>query len=332
MDRPCSRDSSRSIDVAASHQLSRRLPACCSGLYRHHSLQPFHVGNTFPSLKPGAVRNTPDFGVFTPLTSNRRNLGFRELREITAVTVGAPAPSSSGSAVRVDSAGLAPTSSPNNQVRLMFAEIASMGTLLTLNLLFAGVALVIGFALGAWLFGVGATAIRRRRRVEAAATTSCSVAAERAMMASQRIQDLAKNMVSDVDAHATKVDAINTELQAIADESTERRIGRRLRHDRPHDRRQQRAADAAGPGREANRRPGRRPAQLRNRSPHRFAHQPGQPPRVRRRDAAPLCRVATPPHAIHADDPRHRPLQAIQRFARPPGRRRSAPQRRARCW
>ena len=35
----------------------------------------------------------------------------------------------------------------------MFAEIASMGTLLTLNLFFAGAALVVGLALGAWLFG-----------------------------------------------------------------------------------------------------------------------------------------------------------------------------------
>ena len=37
----------------------------------------------------------------------------------------------------------------------MLAEIASMGMLLTLNLFFAGAALVVGFAIGAWLFGLG---------------------------------------------------------------------------------------------------------------------------------------------------------------------------------
>jgi diguanylate cyclase len=101
----------------------------------------------------------------------------------------------------------------------MLAVIASMGTLLTLNLLFAGAALVVGFALGAWLFGVGTSGgadpnTTKKRDDE------LQRAAERAMMASQRIQDLAKNMVSDVDAHASKVDEINSELHAIADENT----------------------------------------------------------------------------------------------------------------
>ena len=101
----------------------------------------------------------------------------------------------------------------------MFADIASMGTLLTLNLLFAGVAL--GRRICA-----RRVALRRRhdeRTSDPANSKShddeLQRAAERAMMASQRIQDLAKNMVSDVDAHAVKVDAINTELHAIADEN-----------------------------------------------------------------------------------------------------------------
>jgi diguanylate cyclase len=100
----------------------------------------------------------------------------------------------------------------------MLAEIASMGTLLTLNLVFAGAALIVGFAIGVWLFGLGSgdsdDAQAKRRDGE------LQLAAERAMMASQRIQDLAKNMVCDVGAHATKVDEINTELQAIADEKS----------------------------------------------------------------------------------------------------------------
>lgn len=90
-----------------------------------------------------------------------------------------------------------------------------MGTLLTLNLVFAGTALIIGFGLGAWLFGVGAT---NPNSANSKRDDELQLAAERAMMASQRIQDLAKNIVSDVGEHATKVDAINCELHAIADE------------------------------------------------------------------------------------------------------------------
>lgn len=100
----------------------------------------------------------------------------------------------------------------------MFAEIVSLSTLITLNVLFACLALVIGFGLGAWLFGAASA-----KPDEAASSqdrdSELQRAAERAMMASQRIQDLAKNMASDVDAHAVKVDEINTELQHIAEEN-----------------------------------------------------------------------------------------------------------------
>lgn len=99
----------------------------------------------------------------------------------------------------------------------MFAEFSSISTLLTLNLLFAGVALAVGFALGAWFFGTAAVSTEKTQ--PNSQDTDLQIAAERAMMASQRIQDLAKNMVSDVDAHAVQVEEINTELQAIADES-----------------------------------------------------------------------------------------------------------------
>jgi diguanylate cyclase len=98
----------------------------------------------------------------------------------------------------------------------MFAEFASLSTIVTLNLMFSGLALAIGFGLGAWLFG----AVNAKQTEEEKTTERDSElqrAAERAMMASQRIQDLAKNMASDVDAHAVRVEEINTELQAIAD-------------------------------------------------------------------------------------------------------------------
>ena len=99
----------------------------------------------------------------------------------------------------------------------MFANMASIGTLLTLNLLFVGVALAIGFTLGAWFFR--SSAMHSEDSLESKKKqTELQCAAERAMMASQRIQDLAKNMVCDVDEHATKVEAISTDLQTIADD------------------------------------------------------------------------------------------------------------------
>jgi diguanylate cyclase len=95
----------------------------------------------------------------------------------------------------------------------MFAEFTSAGTLLTLNLLFSGVALVIGFGLGAWFFGAGTDNLDSKEQ-----DVELQRAAERAMMASQRIQDLAKNIVSDVDAHTIKVEAINSDLRAMTSE------------------------------------------------------------------------------------------------------------------
>ncbi len=97
-------------------------------------------------------------------------------------------------------------------------EFASISTLLTLNLLFAGVALAIGFAVGAWIFGA-ATSPRQAAHSKGHDAES-QRAAERAAMASQRIQDLAKDMVCDVDTHAGKVEEFNSELQAIAEESS----------------------------------------------------------------------------------------------------------------
>jgi diguanylate cyclase len=98
----------------------------------------------------------------------------------------------------------------------MIANLASIGSLLTLNLLFVGTALAIGFAIGIWfcrLYALHITSDSESKQRQ----SELQRAAERAMMASQRIQDLAKNMVCDVDAHATKVEAINNDLHLIAD-------------------------------------------------------------------------------------------------------------------
>lgn len=98
----------------------------------------------------------------------------------------------------------------------MLPLYASMGMLLALNLVFAGVALVVGFAVGGWYFsGAG----QRKTATDQRQDSESRCATERAMMASQRIQDLAKNMVSDVDSHAGKVEEFNTELHAFADSS-----------------------------------------------------------------------------------------------------------------
>ncbi len=96
----------------------------------------------------------------------------------------------------------------------MFDALPSTGILLLLSLVFSGVALVIGFGLGAWFFGsyLGEQPSNDRSKQRDA---ELQRAAERAMMASQRIQDLAKNMVSDVDAHSLKVSDISTDLQAL---------------------------------------------------------------------------------------------------------------------
>jgi diguanylate cyclase len=97
----------------------------------------------------------------------------------------------------------------------MLANLASIGSLLTLNLLFVGMALALGFTLGFWFcrsYSPSATNDAESKKQEG----ELQRAAERAMMASQRIQDLAKNMVCDVDLHATTVKAINCDLQLIA--------------------------------------------------------------------------------------------------------------------
>jgi diguanylate cyclase len=95
-----------------------------------------------------------------------------------------------------------------------------LGSLLTINLIFASLALVIGFFAGVWFFGPSAT----RKTVPSDEPEDHSKAemqrtAERAIMALQRIQDLAKGMASDVGAHASEVEAITADLQQMAEEN-----------------------------------------------------------------------------------------------------------------
>lgn len=99
----------------------------------------------------------------------------------------------------------------------MFAEFSSVGTLLALSMFLSVVTFVVGCAVGAWFFrssaaNSGATASSKQ------SNTNVHRAFERAMMASDRIHDLAKNVVSHVGDHGAKVDAFSSDLQAMADQ------------------------------------------------------------------------------------------------------------------
>ena len=154
---------------------------------------------------------------------------------------------------------------------------------------------------------------------------------ERAMMASERIHDLAKHVVSHVGDHGSKVEAFNSDVRAMAGTAIDHCHRHAAAGDRADDLRQHRTAAAPHADRKADRGPGRRVAELWQRSPHRLADRAGQSPRVRRRDSAAIRRVAASPHAVHLDDARRRQFQRNQRFVRPPDRRRGAATKSAKC-
>jgi diguanylate cyclase len=100
----------------------------------------------------------------------------------------------------------------------MALDPSSLGMLLTVNILFASIALAIGFAAGVWFFGESKSSTASAGKHNREATDHRQQATDRAMMASHRIQDLAKGVVSDVGAHATSVEAITDDLRAIVKE------------------------------------------------------------------------------------------------------------------
>jgi diguanylate cyclase len=100
----------------------------------------------------------------------------------------------------------------------MFADITSMGSLLVLGTLFSVVTFVAGCAVGAWFLRAGATGFGAAPSGEADSQLMRSF--ERAMMASQRIHDLAKHVVSDVGDHGSKVEAFNTDLQTMSQDGS----------------------------------------------------------------------------------------------------------------
>ena len=85
-------------------------------------------------------------------------------------------------------------------------------------MLFASFALAIGFAAGVWFFGADKSSTASTGKQDHEANDHRQQATDRAMMASHRIQDLAKGVVSDVGVHATSVEAITDDLRAIVKE------------------------------------------------------------------------------------------------------------------
>jgi hypothetical protein len=86
---------------------------------------------------------------------------------------------------------------------------------LYLLMLFTLVALAVGFFSGAWFFGdLNRAPAHEAKRVvvpqepESDSNVEMVRVAEQAMMAFQRVQDVASSLADDADAHTAKVDAI----------------------------------------------------------------------------------------------------------------------------
>jgi diguanylate cyclase len=96
----------------------------------------------------------------------------------------------------------------------MFANLSSIGTLLSLGMLFSVITFVAGCAVGAWFVRSDASRSGKSSPPnERDAAMMRSV--ERAMMASERIHDLAKHVVHHVGDHGSKVEAFNSDVRAM---------------------------------------------------------------------------------------------------------------------
>jgi len=96
----------------------------------------------------------------------------------------------------------------------MFDSFTSIGTLLTLGMLFSVVMFVTGCAAGAWFVRSGTTHAGNSKQ-PSEHDTAFMRSVERAMMASERIHDLAKNVLSHVGDHGSKVEAFDSDIHAI---------------------------------------------------------------------------------------------------------------------
>lgn len=96
----------------------------------------------------------------------------------------------------------------------MFVLPAAIGTLLLVNLLCACVALAVGFAAGVWFFG-GRASTAPSPRTAPPHDHEAERDAERAMMASSRLKDLATSIATDIGIHSSQVEAVTADLRNI---------------------------------------------------------------------------------------------------------------------
>jgi diguanylate cyclase len=115
----------------------------------------------------------------------------------------------------------------------MFVLPAAIGTLLLVNLLCACVALAVGFGAGVWFFGAKPSVTPSVRGVSPR-DREAERDAERAMMASSRLKDLASSIAADIGLHSSQVEAVTADLRDIgnhpggAEEAIGSAIGRIL--------------------------------------------------------------------------------------------------------
>jgi diguanylate cyclase len=103
---------------------------------------------------------------------------------------------------------------------------AAIGTFLLVNLLCACVALGLGFGAGVWFFGAkmaklpAATQLPAKQSAKSKPNVDAQRAAERTLMATGRVADVARGVVGDVGDHAKKMRAISADLQGIDRQSS----------------------------------------------------------------------------------------------------------------
>ncbi|HJQ78897.1 MAG TPA: diguanylate cyclase [Lacipirellulaceae bacterium] len=103
----------------------------------------------------------------------------------------------------------------------MFAPLAVTTTFLLVNLACACVALGVGFTAGVWFLGGRSARPKsskssfKKPAPRPAITEEARRVAERTLMATSRVADLAKGVMSDVGDHAAKMKAISAELAGV---------------------------------------------------------------------------------------------------------------------
>lgn len=98
----------------------------------------------------------------------------------------------------------------------MLADFSSLGTLLTVGMLFSILTFVAGCAVGVWFARSAASAGPSPAPAKEQDAVSLR-AFERAMMAADRIRDLACHAMSHVGDHGTKVEAFSSDVRSIAE-------------------------------------------------------------------------------------------------------------------